>query len=71
MSRRAGVERVRFHLRHTHASLPLARGIHPKVVRERLGHASIAMTLDIYSHVLPSLQEEAGRDLDAWLAERP
>jgi integrase len=47
----AGVERVRFHdLRHTHASLLLARGIHPKVVSERLGHASIAITLDTYSH---------------------
>jgi len=67
----AGVERLRFHdLRHTHASLLLARGIHPKVVSERLGHASIAITLDTYSHVLPSLQEEAARDLDAWLAER-
>jgi len=67
----AGVERIRFHdLRHTHASLLLARGIHPKVVSERLGHASIAITLDTYSHVLPSLQEEAARDLDAWLAER-
>lgn len=67
----AGVERVRFHdLRHTHASLLLARGIHPKVVSERLGHASIAITLDTYSHVLPVLQEEAACDLDAWLAER-
>ena len=41
-----------------------------KVVSERLGHASIAITLDTYSHVLPSLQEEAARDLDAWLAGR-
>ena len=42
----------------------------PKVVSERLGHASIAITLDTYFHVLPSLQEEAARDLDAWLAGR-
>ena len=45
-------------------------GGHPKIVSERLGHASIAITLDTYSHVLPGLQEEAARDLDAWLAGR-
>ncbi len=71
MVEKAGVDALRFHdLRHTHASLLLARGVHPKVVSERLGHASIAITLDTYSHVLPSLQEEAVRDLDAWLAGR-
>lgn len=71
MVKKAGVDPLRFHdLRHTHASLLLARGVHPKVVSERLGHASIAITLDTYSHVLPSLQEEAVRDLDAWLAGR-
>jgi hypothetical protein len=37
----------------------LARGVHPKVVREMLGHATIALTLDTYSHVIPSLQQEA------------
>ena len=46
-------------LRHTHASLALAAGIHPKVVSERLGHATVAITLDVYSHSIPSLQEEA------------
>ncbi len=69
--RRTGVAPMRFHdLRHTHATLLLARGVHPKVVSERLGHASIAITLDTYSHVLPTLQEEAARDLDAWLSQR-
>ncbi len=68
---KAGLDPLRFHdLRHTHASLLLARGFHPIVVSERLGHASIAITLDTYSHVLPSLQEEAVRDLDAWPAGR-
>ncbi len=43
---------------------------HLSEVSERLGHASIVITLDTYSHVLPSLQEEAARDLDAWLAGR-
>jgi len=69
--RRADLPRMRFHdLRHTHATLMLARGVHPKVVSERLGHASIAITLDTYSHVLPTLQEDAARALDAWLAGR-
>ena len=69
--RRSGLAPMRFHdMRHTHASLLLARGVHPKVVSERLGHASIAITLDTYSHVLPTLQDEAARDLDAWLSQR-
>lgn len=66
---RLGLNPLRFHdLRHTHATLLLARGIHPKIVSERLGHASIAITLDTYSHVLPTLQAEAARDLDTWLS---
>ncbi len=52
--------RIRFHdLRHTHASLMLAEGIHLKVVSERLGHSGIGITGDLYSHVLPGLQREA------------
>ena len=50
-------------LRHTAATLALAGGVHPKVVSERLGHSSIAITLDTYSHVLPSMQEEAAAKL--------
>jgi integrase len=45
--------------RHSVASILLARGVHPKVVSEMLGHATIALTLDTYSHVIPSLQQEA------------
>jgi len=61
----AGFPHVRFHdLRHAHATLMLLKGIHPKVVSERLGHASIGITLDIYSHVLPTLQTEAARAID-------
>ncbi len=64
----AGLEGLRLHdLRHTHASLMLSKGIHLKVVSERLGHSSIGITGDLYSHVLPSVQEEAVRRFEsAW-----
>ncbi len=51
---------TRFHdLRHTAATLLLSRGVHPKIVQELLGHSSISITLDTYSHVLPNMQEKA------------
>ncbi len=54
---RAGLPRMRFHvLRHTAATLLLAQGVHPKVVQEMLGHSTISLTLDTYSHVIPGLQ---------------
>jgi integrase len=63
--RRHGLPKMRFHdLRHAHATLMLAQGVHPKVVSERLGHSSIAITLDTYSHVIPALQHEAAGVLD-------
>jgi len=63
--RRTGLEGIRLHdARHTHASLMLKQGIHPKVVQERLGHASIQITLDTYSHVVPGLQEAAAKRFD-------
>jgi integrase len=63
-----GLYGVRFHdLRHTHATLMLWQGIHPKVVSERLGHSSIAITLDTYSHVLPGLQEAAAQRFEEGL----
>ena len=56
----AGVPVIRLHdLRHTHASLALRAGVHPKVVQERLGHSTVAFTLDVYSHSVPAMQEEA------------
>jgi integrase len=64
--RKRGLPRVRFHdLRHAHATLLLVQGVHPKIVSERLGHASIGITLDTYSHVLPSLQSQAAEAFDA------
>lgn len=66
--RKTDLPRVRFHdLRHTHATLLLLEGIHPKVVSERLGHASIGITMDLYSHVLPGMQEEAAQKFDTAL----
>ena len=58
--KKVGLPLIRFHdLRHTAATLLLLAGVHPKVVSEMLGHASIAITLDLYSHVLPDMQREA------------
>jgi integrase len=58
--RQSGLPRIRLHdLRHGHATLALAAGVHPKVVQERLGHSSVAFTLDRYSHVIPAMQEDA------------
>ena len=50
--------------RHSHASIMLKQGVHPKIVQERLGHSTIAITLDTYSHVSPGLQEAAAKRFD-------
>jgi integrase len=69
--KKAELPDVRFHdLRHTAATLLLRLGEHPKVVQERLGHATIAVTMDIYSHVMPDLQRDAASKLDRLLATR-
>ena len=60
--------RIRFHdLRHTHASQMLSAGVHPKVASERLGHSTIGITLDLYSHVMPGMQADAAEQVDAAL----
>src|SRR5829696_8490988 len=62
---KAGLPAIRFHdLRHTCATLLLSSNVNPKIVSEMLGHATIAITLDTYSHVLPNMQEGAGRALE-------
>jgi integrase len=64
--RLSGVRRIRLHdLRHTHATHALQLGVHPKIVSERLGHSTITITLDTYSHVLPSMQREAAEAVAA------
>jgi integrase len=66
--KKANLPDIRFHdLRHTSATLLLSAGVHPKVVQERLGHSQISITLDIYSHVLPTLQREAAGKLEEML----
>ncbi|MFD5174138.1 tyrosine-type recombinase/integrase, partial [Bacillus mycoides] len=56
----AGIKEIKFHdLRHTHATILLKQGVNAKIISERLGHTDISMTLNVYSHVLPNMQEEA------------
>jgi integrase len=64
----SGVRSIRLHdLRHTHATHALQAGVHPKIVSERLGHSTISITLDIYSHALPSMQRDAAEAVAALL----
>ncbi len=66
---RAGLPHMRFHdLRHTCATLLLSRGHHPKLVQELLGHASVALTLDRYSHVLPGMGDQTAAAMEAALS---
>lgn len=63
--KKTGLPKIRFHdLRHTAATLMFKQGVHPKVVQERLGHASISQTLDTYSHVIPSMQDDIANNID-------
>jgi integrase len=63
--KRAGLPQIRFHdLRHTCATLLLTKNVNPKIVSEMLGHASIAITLDTYSHVLPNMQDSAAEAME-------
>lgn len=62
LSAEAGLPRIRLHdLRHTHATLGLLADVHPKIMQERLGHSSVAFTLDIYSHAVPTMQDQAAQ----------
>lgn len=68
---RARLPRIRLHdLRHTAATLMLGKGVHPKIVSEMLGHSTVGITLDLYSHVTPTMQRQADDDMDALLRER-
>jgi integrase len=66
--RTTGLAHLRFHdLRHAHATHLLANGVHPKVASERLGHSKVGITLDLYSHVMPGMQEDAAAMVDVAL----
>ena len=66
---KAGLPQIRFHdLRHTAATLLFLEGVHPKFVQELLGHATIAITLDTYSHVLPSMGDRTAKAMEAALS---
>lgn len=67
--RRSGLPDIRFHdLRHTCATLLLSQGVNPKVAQERLGHATISQTMDVYSHVMPDMQDQASLALEQALS---
>jgi hypothetical protein len=69
--KKANLPDIRFHdLRHSAATLLLSLGIHPKVVQEMFGHTQISMTMDIYSHILPSMQQDAVSKLNTLLMRR-
>ncbi len=67
--KRAGLPQIRFHdLRHTCATLLLTKNVNPKIVSEMLGHATVAITLDTYSHVLPNMQSQAVSAIESALS---
>lgn len=66
----AGLPRIRLHdLRHTYATLALKTGVHPKIVSERLGHATVGITLDLYSHVTPGIARDAAQAVASTIFE--
>lgn len=66
---KVGLPIIRFHdTRHTHATMLIEQNINPKLIQERLGHARIGITLDIYSHVLPSMQQQVAEQLDQMIS---
>jgi integrase len=66
--KKAKIKRIRFHdMRHTHATLLLLQDVHPKIVSERLGHANVRITLDTYSHLLPSMQKDTAKNFGRFL----
>jgi integrase len=68
IARMKNMPRVRFHdLRHSHATALLASGVHPKIAQERLGHASVSITLDLYSHATETMQADAAKLVDTSL----
>jgi hypothetical protein len=69
--KRAELPRIRFHdLRHTAATLLLGQGVNVKVISEMLGHADVSITLRVYAHVLPHMQQQAAEAMDTMFVPR-
>lgn len=69
--KRSGLPYIRFHdLRHTHATMLLQLGEHPKVVSERLGHSRVGITMDVYSHVMPDMQKDAADNFERMMKQK-
>ncbi|MGE5165360.1 MAG: tyrosine-type recombinase/integrase [Sphingobacteriales bacterium] len=65
LAKNKALPRIRFHdLRHAHATHMLSSGVHPKIDSERLGHSKVGITMDLYSHVMPGMQEDAAARVD-------
>jgi integrase len=65
LAKNRALPRIRFHdLRHAHATHLLSAGVHPKIASERLGHSKVGITMDLYSHVMPGMQEDAAARVD-------
>jgi integrase len=70
LSKNKALPRIRFHdLRHAHATHMLSSGVHPKIASERLGHSKVGITMDLYSHVMPGMQEDAAARVDRALED--
>jgi integrase len=70
LSKHKALPRIRFHdLRHAHATHMLSSGVHPKIASERLGHSKVGITMDLYSHVMPGMQEDAAARVDRALED--
>lgn len=64
--RRAGLRKIRFHdLSHTYASLLIAQGEHPKYIQNQMGHSSINVTMDVYGHLMNTVNQESAKRLDS------
>ena len=64
-TKRSGIRHIKLHgIRHTHATALMAAGVNPKVVQQRLGHSDVSITLNTYTHVLPSMDKEAAEKID-------
>ncbi|WP_370511673.1 tyrosine-type recombinase/integrase [Brevibacillus sp. AG162] len=70
IKKKSGLPAIRFHDLHTHATMLLQMGEHPKVVSERLGHSRVGITMDVYSHVMPDMQKDAADNFEKMMKQK-